>query len=305
MAATPLEPRPFAHVSVLAQEIVAAVASASHGLVVDATAGAGGHSALLLGAYPTLRLIAFDRDERAVAAARARLAEFGERATVVHGAFSSAPAWLGAAGIAQVDAVIADLGVSSAQLDEPLRGMSFRGEGPLDMRMDTSAGETAAELIARLDGDELADVIYQYGEERRSRRIARCIKQAEAAGELSTTLDLRRAVVRAVGPQRVGGVDPSTRTFQALRLAVNGELDELSALLGALPALLAPEGVAAIISFHSLEDRLVKRAFQDRDTWRRVTKKPVMAGDDEQRQNPRSRSAKLRVAERLAPEGAA
>src|SRR5439155_15934447 len=164
------------------------------------------------------------------------------------------------AGLGLARGLVADFGVSSMQIDDAARGMSFRAEGPIDMRMDTSAGETALDLVDRLDDDELADVIYRYGEERRSRRVARCIKQARAQGELHTSLDLRRAVVRAVGPARIGGVDPATRTFQALRIAVNGELDELEQLLAAAPRVLVPGGVLVVISFHSLEDRIVKRA---------------------------------------------
>jgi 16S rRNA (cytosine1402-N4)-methyltransferase len=169
------------------------------------------------------------------------------------------------------------------------------------MRMDPTRGETARALIERLDSDELADVIYNLGDERRSRRVARCIKQALAQGELETTLDLRRAVVRAVGPRRVGGIDPATRTFQALRMAVNGELEQLTALLAALPRLIAPGGVAAIMSFHSHEDRLVKREFLKRELWQRLTPKPLGASDEEQTKNPRARSAKLRGARRVDP----
>jgi 16S rRNA (cytosine1402-N4)-methyltransferase len=179
--------------------------------------------------------------------------------------------------------------------------MSFRREGPLDMRMDRSSGETALELIERLDDDELADVIFRYGDERRSRRIARSIKRALGDGELGTTLDLRRAIVRAVGPVRVGGVDPATRTFQALRIAVNAELEELEALLRALPSILEPGGVAAILSFHSLEDRLVKQAFHDKSTWEPLNKKPLAASEEERSLNLRSRSAKLRAARLRAP----
>jgi 16S rRNA (cytosine1402-N4)-methyltransferase len=177
--------------------------------------------------------------------------------------------------------------------------MSFRREGPIDMRMDQESGETALELIARLGDDQLADVIYRYGDERRSRRIARSIHKALGDNDLSTTLDLRRAIVRAVGPVRVGGVDPATRTFQALRIAVNGEMDELEALLAALPARLAPGGVAAILSFHSLEDRLVKQAFHDKGTWKTLWKKPIGATEEERNVNLRSRSAKLRAARRV------
>jgi 16S rRNA (cytosine1402-N4)-methyltransferase len=194
--------------------------------------------------------------------------------------------------------VCADLGVSSPQLDEPSRGMSFRREGPIDMRMDRSEGETALELIDRLSDDELADIIFDYGDEKRSRRIARSVKRALADGQLETTLDLRRAIVRAVGPVRVGGVDPATRTFQALRIAVNGELDQLESLLEALPRVVVVSGVAAILSFHSLEDRLVKRAFQDRMLWQPLTKKPLVATEEEATANPRARSAKLRAARR-------
>jgi 16S rRNA (cytosine1402-N4)-methyltransferase len=167
------------------------------------------------------------------------------------------------------------------------------------MRMDPSEGETAADLIVRLSQDELADVIFHLGEERRSRRVARCIKQALDAGEVATTTDLRRAIVRAVGPRRIGGIDPATRTFQALRLAVNRELEELAQALLAATQIVKPGGVAAFISFHSLEDRLVKRAFLDRDVWERLQKKPLIATDEEQGENPRSRSAKLRSARRV------
>jgi 16S rRNA (cytosine1402-N4)-methyltransferase len=180
--------------------------------------------------------------------------------------------------------------------------MSFRAEGPLDMRMDPTHGETALDLIDRLDDDELADLVYRFGEERRSRRIARCIKQARDAGELATTLDLRRAVVRAVGPARIGGVDPATRTFQALRIAVNGELDELAALLALAPRVVRPGGVVAILSFHSLEDRLAKRALRDRALWQPLSKKPLVPSDEEIADNPRARSAKLRAARRVDPD---
>jgi 16S rRNA (cytosine1402-N4)-methyltransferase len=167
--------------------------------------------------------------------------------------------------------------------------------------MDPDGEQTALEMLGSLSDDELANVIFEYGDERRSRRIARSIKKALAAGELGTTLDLRRAIVRAVGPARVGGIDPATRTFQALRIAVNQELDELSSLLAALPGILVPGGVAAIISFHSLEDRLVKRAFLT-PGWAPMTKKPSGPSDEEYAQNPRARSAKLRAARRLEVE---
>jgi len=289
----------FEHLSVMTEEVLSALAPERGGVYVDLTAGGGGHSAAILSRAANARVIAFDRDPAAISAARERLGEFGERAMVVHASFEEVEAWLAGAHMEPVQGLLADLGVSSHQLTDSARGMSFRTEGPLDMRMDRTRGETARELVERLSQEELADVIYHYGEERRSRRVAACIKQAIAAGELETTLDLRRAVVRAVGPRRIGGIDPATRTFQALRIAVNGELDQLTALLDMAHRVLAPGGIAAIISFHSLEDRLVKRAFLDRDRWERLSKKPLVASDEEQAKNPRSRSAKLRAARRL------
>jgi 16S rRNA (cytosine1402-N4)-methyltransferase len=294
----------FSHVSVMLGEVLAALEPTRGGVFVDATAGGAGHSAALLAASPNVRLIACDRDPLAVRTAQARLAQFGERALVVHASFDQIPERLAEAGITQIDGLLADLGLSSQQLADGERGMSFRSSGPLDMRMDPSRGETALELIARLSQDELANVIYELGEERRSRRVARCIKQALEAGELNDTLELRRAVVRAVGPRRLGGVDPATRTFQALRIAVNAELDQLSTLLGFAKDILAPGGIAAIISFHSLEDRLVKRAFLDRDAWQRLSNKPILAGETELAENPRARSAKLRAAVRVEAEPA-
>jgi 16S rRNA (cytosine1402-N4)-methyltransferase len=204
--------------------------------------------------------------------------------------------------VSKVDGILADLGISSEQLDDPERGMSFRAEGPLDMRMDRTRGQTAFDLISSLDQEELANVIYKFGEERRSRRVARCIKLALEDGRLETTLDLRRAVVRAVGPARVGGVDPATRTFQALRIAVNGELDQLTSLLDSAPRILSPGGLLVVISFHSLEERMVKRAFQNREIWSALTKKPMTAGEEELQNNPRSRSAKMRAAKLVEPE---
>lgn len=292
----------FEHATVMRQEVVRALSPRPGGVYVDATLGAGGHTVALLELEPKARIVGLDRDPAAVAAAQERLAPVADRIVLVRSTFSQVRAQLDALGLGRVDGLVADLGVSSPQLDEAERGMSFRREGPLDMRMDPENGETALELIDRLSDDELANVIYQYGDERRSRRIARSIKKALADGELRTTLDLRRATVRAVGPARIGGVDPATRTFQALRIAVNRELEELEALLAALPGVVAEGGVASIISFHSLEDRLVKRAFQ-LEGWDPLTKKPLVAADEESAQNPRARSAKLRSARRVGVEG--
>ncbi len=292
----------FEHATVMRDEIVRAIAPQAGCVYLDATLGGGGHGVALLEAEPKARIVAFDRDPVAIEAARERLATVADRVALVHAPFSSLREHLDRLGIEHVDGVVADLGVSSPQLDDPERGMSFRREGPIDMRMDRDSGETALELLERLSDDELANVIFEYGDERRSRRIARSIKKALAAGELQTTLDLRRAIVRAVGPARGGGIDPATRSFQALRIAVNRELDELSDLLAALPSVVRPGGVAAVLSFQSLEDRLVKRAFVV-PPWTPLTKKPLAPTDEECSVNARARSAKLRAARREVDSG--
>lgn len=294
----------FEHATVMRDEVVRAIAPRPGGLYVDATLGGGGHTVALLEAEPKATVIALDRDKSAITAATERLAPVADRVTFVHSPFSKVREVLGRLGIQGVDGLFADLGVSSPQLDDPDRGMSFRREGPIDMRMDPESGETALELIERLSDEELADVIFQYGDERRSRRIARSVKKALAGGELRTTLDLRRAIVRAVGPARIGGVDPATRTFQALRIAVNGELAELEQLLASLPDVIVPGGVAVMLSFHSLEDRLVKRAFLT-PPWTPLTKKPLVPTDEECARNARARSAKLRAARRIGGPGSA
>jgi len=288
----------FVHATVMKAEVVDALAksAARDGVFVDATVGGGGHAEAILGALPNARLVAFDRDPSALEAARERMRPFGDRATFVHARFGELEERLRALGIDRIAGICADFGVSSPQIDDPSRGMSFRFEGPLDMRMDPSDGETALELMERLSEEELADVIFHMGDERRSRRIARSIKRAVKDRELATTLDLRRAIVRAVGPMRVGGIDPATRTFQALRIALNDELGEIDRLLAALPRVMREGGVAAIISFHSLEDRKAKHAFADKAVWEPLTKKPMIASDAEREANPRAGSAKLRVA---------
>lgn len=289
------------HITVMKQEVSDALIApllaspVERPLLVDCTLGFGGHTEALLQGHPEVHVIAFDRDPAARAFAAERLREFSSRLTIVPAAFSALTEELAARGIERVHGVCADLGVSSPQLDEAERGMSFRREGPIDMRMDPTSGETALEMIERLDDEELAKVIFELGEERRSRKIARSIKRAFNDGELHTTLDLRRAIVRAVGPVRVGGVDPATRTFQGLRIAVNAELSELETLLESMPKVLAPGGTAAILSFHSLEDRLVKRAFKA-GPWDVVTKRPMPPSEQEEAENVRSRSAKLRIA---------
>lgn len=292
----------YEHATVMREEVVRAIAPQPGRVYVDATLGGGGHAVALLEAEPKARIVAFDRDPFAIQSARERLGPVADRVILICAPFSSLRERLDEQGVARVDGLIADLGVSSPQLDDPERGMSFRREGPLDMRMDPESGETALELLERLSDDELANIIYEFGDERRSRRIARSIKKALEAGELRTTLDLRRAIVRAVGNVRVGRVDPATRSFQAIRIAVNGELDELAALLAALPTTMAAGGMAAILSFHSLEDRLVKRAFA-LPPWIPLTKKPLSPTDEECESNHRARSAKLRAARWLPEPG--
>lgn len=292
----------FVHESVLLTETLDALAPRSGGLYCDATLGGGGHSeAILERSAPDGRLIGVDRDPAALAAAKERLAPHGDRVTFVHGSFGQLPALLAEIGVARLDGLLADVGVSSPQLDDPSRGFSFRESGPLDMRMDPTRGRTAKELIDEQDAESLANLIYQLGEERRSRPIARSILKLRDAGELETTDDLRRAVIRVTGPKR-SRIDPATRTFQALRIAVNDELGELEALVAFAADLLNDDGVVALISFHSLEDRIVKWAFRKDEALKPLTKKPVQATDEEKERNPRARTAKLRAARRLPRE---
>ena len=289
----------FDHTPVLLEEVLEYLRPVSGGVYADVTLGGGGHArAILERSAPDGRLVGTDRDPNAVEAACAALSEFGDRVTLRKARMRDLSEVLRSVGIAQVDGIVADLGVSSVQLDQQDRGFSLAKDGPIDMRMDPTEGETALELIGRTDAEELANVIYRYGEEGRSRRIARSLRRAYEEGELETTADLRRAVHYATGPRR-GRIDPATKTFQALRIAVNEELAELESLLEQLPSVLREGGVAAVISFHSLEDRMVKHSFRDSAHLTPLTKRPVLASDDERQENPRSRSAKLRAARRL------
>jgi 16S rRNA (cytosine1402-N4)-methyltransferase len=290
------------HVPVLPVEVLALLGPAPEQVFVDATVGAGGHARPLAERLaPGGRLIGLDRDAAMLELARPRLA--GLPVTLVQAPFSQLRQVLDEQGIAAVDGVLADLGVCSDQLDDPQRGLSFSQPGPLDMRLGPATGEPASALLRRLNERDLADLIWRYGEERFSRRIARRIVEARRHAPLETTEELaelvRRCVPHPVGRRRKPPIDPATRVFQALRIAVNDELGELERLLKILPACVRPGGRVAMISFHSLEDRLVKRAFRDRSLWEALTRKPVQAGEEEVRNNPRSRSAKLRVALRL------
>jgi 16S rRNA (cytosine1402-N4)-methyltransferase len=285
-------------------------------LFVDATLGLAGHARGILElSAPTGRLVGLDRDRSALALAGAALSTMAERVTLVHAPFSRLDAVLADLGIDRVDGILADLGVSSPQLDRDERGFSFQRSGPLDMRMDQSTGETAAELLARVAEPDLVSLLRDYGEERFAGRIARRIVEARDRGELLSTTALAAVVARAV-PSGERRKNPATRTFQALRIVVNGELSELESLLAHAPARLAPGGRLCIVAFHSLEDRMVKRRFRalgdedraasgapeapGRARFRVVTKRPVVATEAEETRNPRARSAKLRVLERVA-----
>ena len=251
------------------------------------------------------RLIGIDRDTDALAHARAALAEFGDRVTFVHGDYRSLAEVLDAQGETAVSGVLADLGVSSMQLDGEGRGFSFKRDEPLDMRMDRTQGETAAELLDRVDETELADLIYRFGEERRSRQVARAVVTARAQSPIATTGRLAEIVRRGVAARGWQRIDPATRTFQALRIRVNGELDGLESFIGTSAARLQPGGRLAVIAFHSLEDRVVKHtlreiARRDEAAIKVLTKHPVIAGEAEAAVNPRARSGKLRAAVRVS-----
>jgi 16S rRNA (cytosine1402-N4)-methyltransferase len=295
------EPR---HLPVLPEEVVHYLAPSPGQVLVDATVGAGGHARLLGERLaPQGRLIALDRDYAMLSLAGKRLK--GLPVTLVQSNFDALPDILAQLHIEAVDGILADLGVCSDQLDDPTRGLSFQEDGPLDMRLDPVTGERAGDLLAHLSERDLADLIFQYGEERFSRRIARAIVARRRTDPVETTGQLadlvRRSVPRTRG--RRHAIDPATRTFQALRIAVNDELGSLDRLLACLPRCLKPGGRAVVISFHSLEDRRVKQAFRKREYFQELTRKPVQASAEEVRNNPRARSAKLRAAVRLVDSG--
>ena len=305
------------HVPVLLDEVRTLLQPERGGTFVDCTVGLGGHARMLLEGGAT-RLIGIDRDTDALAVASAELSRFSDRATLVHADYREIDAVLDANGVGEVSGVLADLGVSSMQLDAEGRGFSFRRDEPLDMRMDRTRGETAADLIDRVDEKELADVIYRFGEERRSRQVARAIVYARQQSRIETTARLAEIVRRGVAARGRQRIDPATRTFQALRIWVNGELDGLDSFIGSAAARLQSDGRMALIAFHSLEDRVVKHTFrslsrppslEERAPARPaaagevllkvLTKHPVIATDAEAAANPRARSAKLRAAVRV------
>jgi 16S rRNA (cytosine1402-N4)-methyltransferase len=296
----------IAHLPVLTVEAVRFLQPERGGLFLDCTVGLGGHSRALLEAGAT-RVIGLDRDVDAIASARITLAPWADRVDLVHADYREFEAVLETRGIRTIDGALADLGVSSLQLDSPGRGFSFQRDEPLDMRMDATHGETAADLLARATERELADAIYAYGEERFSRRIARAVVRERAHEAISTTGRLAAIVRRSVPRRGHARIDPATRTFQALRIWVNRELEGLDRFIEAVARRLRAGARVVIISFHSLEDRIVKHTFrrlehgdQQDVAIRILTKRPIVAGERELQRNPRARSAKLRAAERVA-----
>jgi 16S rRNA (cytosine1402-N4)-methyltransferase len=290
------------HQPVMAAEVTALLSEGRPLRIVDATLGTGGHAALILEAAPAgACLLGLDRDAQALALAAVRLEQFGQRVILRHANFSAIAQSMREAGFNGVDALIADLGMSSFALDDPSRGFSFMREGPLDMRMDSDAGLRAYDLVNEETETDLARTIYEYGEERASRRIARVIVEARRRHRIETTAELRALVERAIGHRRAGGVHPATRTFQALRIAVNDELESLRGLLEQGPQCLAPGGRMVVIAYHSLEDRLVKgrlRELANQDEYSLLTRKAMRPGPEEIGRNPRARSARLRCLQR-------
>ena len=313
------KPAQDVHRSVLLSETIQFLAAARGGTFVDATLGLGGHSEAILSESSRNRVIGIDQDEDVIPLATERLRHFGDRITIFHANFAELPTVLANASITNVDGVLADLGVSSLQLDSEERGFSFRFDAPLDMRMDRSSNDpTAAELLATLAEKEIADLIYLFGEERFSRRIAkRIVEKREAGSPVTTTSELAALVERSVRRSSRDKIHPATRTFQALRIAVNRETEILERFILDSIDSLKPDGRLVIITFHSLEDRIVKRVFQRMSgkcscppripqcvcgaakSVEILTRKPVVPGDEEIYTNPRSRSAKLRAVKKI------
>ena len=305
------------HQPVMPVEALAALDAGRGGLFVDATLGLGGHTELILRASPNARVLGIDRDAEAIALAKERLAEFGERFEAVKSDYRQIKTVLAERGIQSVAGVLADLGVSSFQFDEPERGFSFKSDSPLDMRMDRSQSLTAADLVNGLGERELADVIFEFGEERASRRIARLIVAERAKAAIKTTAQLANLVVKAIKQPGHWRIHPATKTFQALRIAVNRELDGLDRFVADAVDLLTSGSRLVVITFHSLEDRIIKQALKFQSghcvcpqnqpvcqcgTSKRVeilTRKAVQPSDGEVAANPRARSAKLRVCQKL------
>ncbi|HSU91607.1 MAG TPA: 16S rRNA (cytosine(1402)-N(4))-methyltransferase RsmH, partial [Sporolactobacillaceae bacterium] len=290
------------HVPVMVEEVCGLLSAHGPLAFVDVTVGTGGHAAAMLRAT-SARMLGIDRDEAALAVARERLAEFGDRVALRQADFSELAGVMKESGFDGADAILADLGMSSYALDDPERGFSFRLDGPLDMRMDNRQTLRAYDLVNEESAEELARIIYTYGEERASRRIAKLIVDARRRHPIETTAELRAIVERALGARRRQGAHPATRTFQALRIAVNREMESLATLLRDGPALLSPGGRMLVISYHSLEDRPVKERFRELVSgggYVALTRKVVKPSATETAHNPRARSARIRCIERSA-----
>jgi 16S rRNA (cytosine1402-N4)-methyltransferase len=294
------------HVPVLPAEILEFLGDAQRRCIVDCTLGLAGHAALLLDHNPNLRLIGLDRDDANLAIAREKLKAHENRVSLIQANFADMTDALAQVGVQEVDGIVADLGVSSNQIADPTRGLSFNQDGPLDMRLDRRERTTAADLVNTLTEGELSDLLYFQSQERHSRKIAKRICMVRRQGRINSTVLLARLVAAAIGENpdsHRGKIHPATRTFMALRMSVNRETESLKKLLEAAPKALATGGRIAVISFHSVEDRVVKEDFRDRSRegeYRVLTKKPLVAESAERDANPRSRSAKLRVAEKVA-----
>lgn len=289
------------HIPVLREEVVRYLELKGGGIYVDATIGLGGHAERILEYIgPEGRVIGFEWDDEAVEMAAGRLRRFGGRVEILQRSYAELATGLKEMGIAQIDGLLLDLGVSSLQLDRGERGFSFLKDAPLDMRMNSRLPETAADLVRRLSRDELADIIFNFGEERQARRIADFLVEERRKRKIERTTQLADIVYRAI-PRRFHPKTKhvATRTFQALRIAVNREFDNLARILSDAPEFLKKGARMCVITFHSLEDRIVKQAFSTKPEFQQVTKRPLIPGEDEINRNPRARSAKLRVAERV------
>jgi len=287
------------HVPVLLEEMLLALRPIPGGLYLDGTLGAGGYAeAILKACGPDGRVVGLDLDPAAVRRATARLEHFGSRFVARHGGFHEAVGILASLGIDLLDGAVLDLGLSSDQLDDPLRGFSFRFDGPLDMRFDTTSPETALSYLQRISINKLEEILATYGDERYCKKLARTLVQSRDSGRLTTVQDLVRLINGVMG-SRKGRIHPATRTFQALRIAVNREVENLAVALREIPGLLKPSARFCVVSYHSVEDRLVKRSFRERaketGMWTVVTAKPVRPSQDEVKRNPRARSARMRV----------
>ena len=291
------------HMPVMVRQVLESFADTSPRTLVDCTIGLGGHAGLLLEQHRDMRLIGLDTDDRNLSVARSRLSAFADRIHLIQADFADLVDVLADQGTPKVAGVLADLGVSSNQIADPELGLSFEVDGPLDMRLDRRGNTTAADLVNSMSEGELSDLLYFQSQERHSRRIAKRICQVRRQGRINSTVMLARLVAAAVGENpdaHRGRIHPATRTFLALRMSVNREVESLRRLLELLPTVLSDRGRAVIISFHSGEDRLVKVDFRSRareGAYRLLTKKPIVADEDERRANPRSRSAKMRAAE--------